>query len=553
VRERAWRGHRSALIAIVSVLTVVLPVVIQADPAAAQTLRPGFNLSKTTPAGVPSITNFVFVGGNQLLATGKCGEIALGTMNGGDLANTTWQNVSWPSESEVTCAPTDRGLLGIDVDGNTVYLLYNYTAGDGLIYGRLRKVTRNGTTMTQGSVLFDGLPSWSANNLGNGDDSHTVGTVLVAPDHTLFVGTGDGSSYNLADPSALNAQDIDSPRGKIFHVDSNGNGLLSNPFYNGTPEAWRSRVYAYGFRNPYRFTLLPGSSTTLYIGDVGWNNREEIDVANGGENFGWPCWEGPLDYRNNYRDMPACTAGYANPPSNLTGPLYWWTHDVPADGHAAIAGAFATGADYGADSGAFFFGDIEWTRLWAFQQPAPPNTHLLGSCPGDAFACDLDPPANFPGVAMTAIHQGPNGDIYISDIEGGNRLIELRFGCGGGNCPPAASAFATPIASTDLNTTFTFDASASSDPDPGDTLSFEWDFGDGTGTSGAVVTHKYSSHGDFNAVVTVTDDHGVSDAAAVPVTTNHDPPTLTLTPNKSGPYSVGDAVKIGRASCRERV
>src|SRR5262249_20841748 len=113
------------------------------------------------------------------------------------------------------------------------------------------------------------------------------------------------------------------------------------------------------------------------------------------------------------------------------------------------------------------------------------------------------------------------------------------------NCPPAAHLFVTPVASRDLNTTFTFDASGSSDPDRGDTITYSWDFGDGTTMSGpAVITHRYATHGDFTAAVTVTDNHGASDMATVPVTTNHNPPTLILTPNKSGLHAVGDPITI---------
>src|SRR5206468_3195607 len=99
-----------------------------------------------------------------------------------------------------------------------------------------------------------------------------------------------------------------------------------------------------------------------------------------------------LDYRNQYATdaatAPTCQAMYTAPPPNLTAPLYWWTHDAPAVGHAAMAGAFATGSAYGAYTGAFFFGDLEWTRLWAIQ-PASGSGQLSGGCPGDAFACDL--------------------------------------------------------------------------------------------------------------------------------------------------------------------
>ncbi len=561
--------RQSLLLGLLSVVMVATSLASSPEPASAatQSLKPGFNLAKSTQPNLSSVTNFAFLPGtNNLLATGKCGDISLGRMNGGDLANTTWTSVSWPSEGEVTCAPQDRGLLGIDVDGATVYLLYNYTGGANCaeggpkIYGRVRKVTANSATapssFSTGSVILDCLPAFSSVHPGDGDDSHTVGTVIVAPDHTIFAGTGEASSYNLADPSAFGAQDVNSPRGKIFHVDANGNGLPSNKSWTGDPHAWASKVFAYGFRNPFRFSIQPGTGVngvpvTLYIGDVGWNSREEIDVASGGENFGWPCWEGPLGFRNNYsRDSatkPTCDQMYGNPPANLKGPLYSWTHDgldgdgLPPSGHAAMGGAFATGAAYGAYSGAYFFGDLEWTRLWAFQQPSSPAL-LAGACPGDAFGCDLAPGGSAPGVAMTALHQGPNNDLFLSDIEG-NRIVELRFGCGG-NCPPVVSATATPVASSDLNTNFHFDASASYDPDPGDTIQFRWDFGDGQTATGPVVNHRYDRKGDWPATVRVTDNHGTSDTLGVPVTTNHDPPTLTLTPNKSGLYAVGDPITI---------
>ena len=75
------------------------------------------------------------------------------------------------------------------------------------------------------------------------DQSHTVGTVLVLPDGTLFVGNGDSTSFDPAtggggtyDPTSFYAQDVNSLRGKIFHVDSNGNGVSTNPFWNGDPQ-----------------------------------------------------------------------------------------------------------------------------------------------------------------------------------------------------------------------------------------------------------------------------------------------------------------------------
>jgi glucose/arabinose dehydrogenase len=532
--------RRSLLLGVLSIVLVAVPLAFNPAPAYALTLKPGFNVTRTTQPNIESLTNFAFLpgGSGTMLAIGKCGGLTRGTITGG------WTIVSWPAQGAVYCALGDRGLLGIavDLDGSTlsVYLLYDYMGGDGRIYGRLSKFTANSatapTSLSGGQTVLDGMPSFSANHPGAGDDSHTIGTVLVAPDHSLFVGVGDGSSANFPDESALNAQNIDSPRGKIFHIDASGNGLSTNPFFDGNPTSWRSRVFAYGLRNPFRFSLPPGTNNRLYIGDVGWKMWEEINVADGGENFGWPCWEGPLSERNEYRTMAACQQAYANPPSNLKGPLYWWDH---ANGNnAAVGGEFAAGVDYGAYSGAYFFGDFAWSKLWAFEQPGSPRRMFGGCSGGDALGCDLG--------ATVAIHQGPNGDLFLADITG-NRVIELRYlGCGG-NCPPAVSAFVDPPASRDLATDFRFDASASYDPEGG-ALTFSWNFGDGGTAPGAVVTHRYTTHGDFNATVQVTDSQGASDTLTLPVTTNHSLPTLTLSSGKSGPYAVGDPVTVTATS-----
>src|SRR5436853_267304 len=93
-----------------------------------------------------------------------------------------------------------------------------------------------GGAAARASAAAGGVP-------GTGDDSHTIGTVLVAPDHSVFVGVGDGSSYLQPDVSATNAQDIDSVRGKIFHINANGQGLTTNPFYRGDVNEVRAKVY----------------------------------------------------------------------------------------------------------------------------------------------------------------------------------------------------------------------------------------------------------------------------------------------------------------------
>jgi glucose/arabinose dehydrogenase len=157
--------------------------------------------------------------------------------------------------------------------------------------------------------------------------SHGIGSLVFGQDGTLLASCGDGASYNTTDVGgfqggssntglidgiiqpkedvgAYRSQLVDSLSGKLVRIDPmTGDGLPSNPYYDAAaPRAARSRLWALGLRNPFRLMLLPESGShnpaagdpgTLYIGDVGWNTREELSVCDGpGLNFGWPVYEG---------------------------------------------------------------------------------------------------------------------------------------------------------------------------------------------------------------------------------------------------------------------
>jgi glucose/arabinose dehydrogenase/PKD repeat protein len=158
-------------------------------------------------------------------------------------------------------------------------------------------------------------------------ESHGLGTLLFGTDGTLLASCGDGASYIDTDTGSLavtyyqtalndgiirpkenvgayRAQLVDALNGKIMRLDpETGNGIPGNPFYDAAnPRAARSRVWALGFRNPFRMTLRPDSGSSnpadarpgiFYIGDVGWYSWEELNVCDRpGQNFGWPAYEG---------------------------------------------------------------------------------------------------------------------------------------------------------------------------------------------------------------------------------------------------------------------
>src|SRR4029453_17251906 len=115
-------------------------------------------------------------------------------------------------------------------------------------------------------------------------------------------------------------QDKTNLRGKILHLNHDGSPAADNPFRSegGNPYIW-----AYGFRNPWRFNIQPGTGN-LFVGDVGKARHEEVDIAIRGGNFGWPVGEGP---------EPAGTP-------NTIYPIYSYPHP------SVSAGASITGGDH---------------------------------------------------------------------------------------------------------------------------------------------------------------------------------------------------------------
>jgi len=247
----------------------------------------------------------------------------------------------------------DHGLLGFCLDNafasnGYCYLLYaldlhhyNYfgtpayhpdsTVTRQATIGRVMRLqadpATNFTTILPGSrtiLLGDSL----SNGIPLLYEFHGLGTLLQAPDGSLLVSCGDaasnagtdigGDSLTTVVSQALEKgiltadQDVGSYRsqflgsysGKILRIDpQTGAGLTSNPYYDTlAPASVRSRIWAAGFRNPYRITLAPntgshdpsqGQPGIIFAGDVGNGDWEEINiVTKAGQNFGWPIYEG---------------------------------------------------------------------------------------------------------------------------------------------------------------------------------------------------------------------------------------------------------------------
>jgi glucose/arabinose dehydrogenase len=176
--------------------------------------------------------------------------------------------------------------------------------------------------------------------------NHNGGGLAFGPDGLLYIGLGDGGSSG--DPFG-NAQNLATPLGKILRIDVDQGSPYGvppdNPFAS-IPGAFPA-IWAYGLRNPFRIAF-DAATGDLWIGDVGQNRQEEIDVDlvghRGGENYGWNIVEGSLCFN----PMSGCnTAG-------LVAPVLEYSH---AEGCAVTGGVVYRGCRMPGLGGAYFYGD----------------------------------------------------------------------------------------------------------------------------------------------------------------------------------------------------
>jgi glucose/arabinose dehydrogenase len=398
----------------------------------------------------------------------------------------------------------DRGLLGMALDPNFpatpyVYVAYTYdhvlgdqapaprwgtpgvssdpcpnppgATSDGcVVSGRLSRLQANGNVMTGPEQVL--VEDWCQQY-----PSHSVGAVEFGPDGALYVSAGDGASFTFADygqdgnplnpcgdppggvgavltpptaeGGALRTQDLRttgdpvSLDGTVIRVNS-GTGAAhpTNPLI-GSSDANARRIIAYGLRNPFRFAFRPGSSE-IWVGDVGWNEWEEINTIDNPsdavvENFGWPCYEGnPVQPGYDAIGLSICENLQ---PNDVTKPFHKYHHTenvvagescpVGSSSISGIAFEFApTGGTFPTEyQGALFFSDYSRDCIWAMRKGGnlKPNPGHL-----ETFVSAAANPVN--------IEFGPEGNLYYVDFDGGM----IRRVAPTSAPPPGGSTFGQP-------------------------------------------------------------------------------------------------------------
>lgn len=199
--------------------------------------------------------------------------------------------------------------------------------------------------------------------------NHACGMIAFGPDGYLYIGIGDGGGSNDAGAGHVaggNGQSTSVVLGKILRIDplnpsltagsgdaASGNGQYripaSNPFVGGGGLA---EIYAYGLRNPYRFSF-DSSTGQLIAADVGQDKIEEVDMIISGGNFGWRVKEGTFTFSSGsvIADSPGVPAG-------LIDPVLQYDHD---EGEAVVGGYVYHGNAIPSQAGNYIFGDWQGT------------------------------------------------------------------------------------------------------------------------------------------------------------------------------------------------
>jgi len=333
----------------------------------------------TVASGLDQPLGLTHAGDTRLFITLQRGRIVI--WDGTRVLPTPFLDVS----GLVSCCG-ERGLLGVAFHpqyATNGFFFVDYTRGDGDIVVARYHVSADPNRADPASATI--LLTLEHSQFGN----HNGGQLQFGPDGYLYIGTGDGGSGG--DPNNR-AQNLNDPLGKILRLDVDAGPPYippTNPFPNARREIW-----AYGLRNPWRFTF-DRETGDLFIADVGQNAFEEIDfqprASLGGENYGWRPMEG-----NHCFNPPS---GCFSPSFKL--PIFEYSHN---DGSCSVTGGYRyRGVRMPSLRGAYFYGDFCTGKVW------------VGTESGGAWTSRLLLQTT---MQISSFGEDLNGELYVLDLRG---------------------------------------------------------------------------------------------------------------------------------------
>jgi len=324
----------------------------------------------------------------------------------------------------------ERGLLGLAFAPDSATsgrFFVNFTDRSGnTVIARFR---RSANPLTADPASRFDLQFGSTRSISQPFANHNGGHLAFGPDGYLYVGLGDGGSGNDPQHRAQNPAEL---LGKMLRIDvnvpdANATGYMvpaDNPFPAGNALRARSEIWAFGLRNPWRYSFddpARGGTGALVIGDVGQDAYEEIDYeprGRGGRNYGWRNREGAHD------NVTSAPPAYLP----LTDPIFEYGR---TQGQSVSGGFVYRGTALGpAYAGRYFFADFVSGRVWSLA--------LSIGADGEATATGLlEHTAELGGAALGNISSfgvDSRGELFILNYSAGQvmRIVNASIS------PPAA-------------------------------------------------------------------------------------------------------------------
>jgi uncharacterized repeat protein (TIGR03806 family) len=355
-------------------------------------------------------------------------------------------NIAGKLNSDPSDPQDERGLLGMAFHPNyptdpRAYLFY--TATDATL-GLVDRVSEF-RTLDGGNTLDPGT-ELQLLNVDDPEDNHNGGNIAFGPnDGFLYIGIGDGGGAGDAHGSIGNGQLLTTLLGKMLRIDITNSSVATpyaipptNPFAanarctGGTGGASCPEIYAYGFRNPWRWSF-DRVSGELWVNDVGQNALEEIDKVVLGGNYGWRCFEGTNRFSN--------TCG-SNP--NPLPPIAQYGRTL---GFSTTGGLTYRGSAIPNLVGRYVFGDFGTGNLWSIARDTQPTMTM-----GAGVSTNLQ---------IASFGEDMSGEMYIVHlagtlhkivpVTGGGRQIPTQLsatGCVSASAPTQPASGLIPYAPT---------------------------------------------------------------------------------------------------------
>jgi glucose/arabinose dehydrogenase len=295
--------------------------------------------------------------------------------------------------AKTNAAPQEAGMLGLALhpDWPTNHQAFvAYTAHSATSPVDLR-ATLSRFTSTDGGATLDPTTERVLLEVDKPFENHNGGGVAIGPDRLLYYGLGDGGG--AGDPQG-NAQNRGVILGKLLRVDPDTLAAPpSNPFV-GVAGA-RPEVYAFGLRNPWRFSF-DRQTGLLWLADVGQNLYEEVDLVTSGGNYGWPVREGLH-----------CYAAATCPSNGFIDPILEYGRDL---GLSITGGFVYRGSAVPQLAGRYVYGDFGSGRIWAVAASGPYQPTQIAQA-----------------ATLASFGEDAQGELYAVQLSGS--VLKLVPGC----------------------------------------------------------------------------------------------------------------------------